>query len=233
MAELGLTIAFSDHQEEPEDELIIPAAHHVATIAITVFYDAPCSSNTIFAFCHAIARQVFIYQQSRVLSRKESELGNQPSEMLRWRDYWSGRKWGVVVPSLCCSATSNAPCVLKSASKRVQTKIKSNVRSSSLNIWQWIMMRSKCICLHLYSVPKEVAVFFRSGSCFHSYRRQQPTSKVKWMKLTLSAMENISLKSQRWNFTIIRYTKWSHHAGSTGMDPVPKDIIKTCISELV
>ena len=83
VAELGLTIAFSDHQEEPEDELIIPAAHHVTTIAITVFYDAPCSSNTIFAFCHAIARQVFIYQQLRVLSRKESELGNQPSEMLR------------------------------------------------------------------------------------------------------------------------------------------------------
>ena len=54
VAELGLTIAFSDHQEEPEDELIIPAAHHVAGIAIRVFCDAPCSSETIFAFCHVL-----------------------------------------------------------------------------------------------------------------------------------------------------------------------------------
>ena len=80
MAELGLTIAFSDHREEPEDELVIPAAHHVAGIAIGVFCDAPCNSETIFAFCHVIAKQVFMYQQWRVLSRKEIELGNQPSE---------------------------------------------------------------------------------------------------------------------------------------------------------
>ena len=64
VVELGLTIAFGDHQEEPEGELIIPPAQHVAAIAITTSGDVPCSSETIFAFCHTIARQVFMHQQS-------------------------------------------------------------------------------------------------------------------------------------------------------------------------
>ena len=80
VAELGLTIAFSDHQEEPEDELIIPPAQHVAAIAITVSGDVACSSETIFAFCHAVARQVFMHQQSRVVSRKQHEMSAECSD---------------------------------------------------------------------------------------------------------------------------------------------------------
>ena len=61
VVELGLSIAFSDHLEEPEDELIIPPAQHVAAIAITLSGDVACSSETIY---HAVARQVFMHQQS-------------------------------------------------------------------------------------------------------------------------------------------------------------------------
>ena len=133
VAELGLTIAFSDRQEELEAELITPAAHHVAGIAIGVFSDAPCSSETIFAFCCVITRQVFMYQQSRVLSRKEIELGNhlvkvQMKRVLIWKKVRRHCINFVVLSYIECSKSA-----IKSA-KRVQRKIKSNVRSSSWNI---------------------------------------------------------------------------------------------------
>ena len=69
-----------------------------------------------------------MYQQSRVLSRKEIQLGNQPSECSDEESFdleVSHCTEFVVLSYIECSKS-----VMKSA-KRVQTKIKSNVRSSS------------------------------------------------------------------------------------------------------
>jgi len=48
--------------------------------------------------------------------------------MFRWREFWSGRKWGVIVPSLWCSATSNVPSPLWKVQRGFKDKIKCEIK---------------------------------------------------------------------------------------------------------